>query len=536
MPDQEYPGRVHREGSMRRVMQRVGRGAASAALAVLTTFGLMAPPTAGVVMAAPAAQSASFRDLPASIRAGGVLTVQVGVAAGASCDGAITYRDGEIQKLDQVKESDGRCRWTPTVPTNARRGNAEIAVNVHQDGDLSTILADIEITRQGDDILASFHELPGTVRRSDEVTLRVDVDESATCQGSVVYDDGRSQPLAAQTAVRDRCRWTFTVPADAPYGVARLSIAANLGASSTVLAGSFEVGRRAEDANLTIGLTGLPASVRRDDSFAVRAQVPSGATCTGTVAYFGVAPLTLAEATAIDDECIWTTQVPSDARPGTAELNVTAKLDGRSQTVVAQIGVERGSSNVDANFKDLADSIQRGQTLEIRVSVPNNATCSGTVTFLDAAPTALATQTERKERCLWEVPIASSTPRGTAAIRVTVTDGTDSTTLLSNVEVLNKGEITRASWASDLPDSVEPGKAFDVKVSVPDNASCTGAVTFADGNPVALQSRDESGSQCRWRVSVPADVATGPANVQVSVVKDKRETKLTGTVEIAADE
>src|SRR5206468_630810 len=114
-------------------------------------------------------------------------------------------------------------------------------------------------------------------------------------------------------------------------------------------------------------------------------------------------------------------------------------------TVVAQIGVDRGSSNVDTSFKDLASEIQRGQTLEIRVSVPDNATCSGSVTFLDAAPIGLATQTERKERCLWELPVSATAPRGTAAVRVTVTDGADSTTLLGNVEVLAKGEVAKAS-------------------------------------------------------------------------------------------
>jgi hypothetical protein len=520
---------------MRRVMRSVGRGAASAVLAALTAFSLMAPPTAGVVMAAPAAQSASFRDLPASVRAGGILTVQVGVATGTSCDGTITYRDGDVQKLDQVKESDGRCRWTPMIPTNARRGNADITVNVHQDADLATIQASIDITRQDDDIEASFHALPGIVRRGDDVAIRIDVDDGAACQGSVIYDDGRVQALPTQTSTRERCRWPLTIPADGAYGVVRMVVGVTLGASSTTLAGSFEVGRKAEDAQFAVGLMGLPASVRREDSFAVRALVPDGATCTGTVSYFGVAPLALAEAAATDGACTWTTQVPTDARPGTAEIDVTAKLDNNTQTVVAQIGVDRGSSNVDTNFKDLTDSIQRGQTLEIRVSVPDNATCSGSVTFLDSAPTGLATQTERKERCLWELPISSTAPRGTATVRVTVTDGTDSTTLLSNVEVLGKGEITRASWASDLPGSVKPGEAFDVKVSVPDNASCSGAVTFADGTPSALQSRDESGSQCKWRVSVPASATTGTATVQVSVLKDKRETKLSGTVKISAD-
>jgi hypothetical protein len=36
-------------------------------------------------------------------------------------------------------------------------------------------------------------------------------------------------------------------------------------------------------------------------------------------------------------------------------------------------------------------------------------------------------------------------------------------------------------------------------------------------------------------VSVPANASTGTANVQVTVVKDKRETKLSDTVNIATN-
>lgn len=520
---------------MKRVVRRMRRGTASMALAVLAAllaFSLLLPPTAGVVMAAPAALAVSFRDLPASARAGSALTIQVGVSSGATCDGTITYRDGVVQKLESIGESDGRCRWNPTVPDDARRGNADIVVNAHQDSDVATVTASIDVTRQNDDIEASFHELPGTVRRSDEVTLRVDVDEGTTCQGGVIYDDARVQPLAAQTSTRQRCRWTFTVPADAPYGVARLGVTVVLGTNQTDLYGSFEVGRKAEDAQLTVGLKGIPNSVRRDDAFTIRAQVPDDAACTGTVSYFGVAPQALASVNASDGECRWSIQVPSDARTGSAEIDVTAKQGDNSQTVVAQFPVERGSSNVDANFKDLADEIQRGQSLEIRVSIPDNATCSGSVTYQDAAPLGLATQTEHKGRCLWELPISSTAPRGTAAVRVTVTDGSDSTTLLANVNVLGKGEVSKASWASDLPDSLKPGQAFDVKVNVPDNASCSGSITFTDASQSTLQSRDENGSQCKWRVTVPSGTAAGTANVQISVMKDKRETKLSGTIKI----
>jgi hypothetical protein len=505
---------------------------ASTALAALVAFSLLLPPTAGVAVAAPAALAVAFRDLPTSVRAGSALTVQVGVSSGATCDGTITYRDGVVQKLDSLGESDGRCRWNPTVPDDARRGNADIVVNAHQDSDVATVTASIDVTRQNDDIEASFHELPGTVRRADEVTLRVDVDDGASCQGMIYYDDTRTQPLAAQASTRQRCRWTFTVPADAAYGVARLGITVVLGASQTVLLSSFDVGRKAEDAEITVGLKGLPISVRRDDAFTVRAQVPDDATCSGTVSYFGVAPQALGNVDETDGECRWSIQVSSDARPGTAEIDVTANQGDSSQTVVAQVPVERGSSDVDADFKDLANEIQRGQTLEVRVSVPDNATCSGSVTYQDDDPLGLATQTEHKDRCLWELPISSTAPRGTAAVRVTVTDGSDSTTLLGNVEVLGKGEVSKASWASDLPDSLKPGEEFDLKVNVPDSASCSGSVTYTGSGQSALQSRDESGSQCKWRVTVPTETTPGTANVQISVVTDKREMKLSGTIKI----
>src|SRR5689334_20802927 len=103
------PGSVRREGAMRRVVRGVRRGTASmalAGLAALLAFSVLLPPTASVVMAAPAALAVSFRDLPASARAGSALSIQVGVSSGATCDGTITYRDGVIQKLDSIGESD----------------------------------------------------------------------------------------------------------------------------------------------------------------------------------------------------------------------------------------------------------------------------------------------------------------------------------------------------------------------------------------------------------------------------------------------
>ena len=296
--------------------------------------------------------------------------------------------------------------------SNARRGSADVTVNVNKDSDQATLEASLDVTRRGDDVNATFHDLPGIVQRNDNVDLRVDVDDGAGCLGTIVYDDGRTQTLASQVQQRNRCRWTFTVPSDAAYGTARMVIGVTVGASQTSLSGSFDVEKQGDGAKLVLGLKDLPATVRRDDSFAIRALVPSGAACSGSVAYFGVAPVALDAATEADGECNWTAHVPADARPGVAEVDVTATQDSNAQTAVALIAVDRSSSDVDASFKDLTDSIQRGQTLDVRVSVPDNATCTATFAYQDSDQTPLVAQTEKKNRCFWEIDIPSNATRG----------------------------------------------------------------------------------------------------------------------------
>ena len=69
------------------------------------------------------------------------------------------------------------------------------------------------------------------------------------------------------------------------------------------LSGSFEVARESEDANFVVGLKNLPATARRDDIFAIRALVPTGSKCSGTVAYYG-ATQTLDSQNESDGECV----------------------------------------------------------------------------------------------------------------------------------------------------------------------------------------------------------------------------------------
>ena len=94
------------------------------------------------------------------------------------------------------------------MPSGARRGTADIDVTIRRDNEQSTISASFQVVSRGDDIDASFHELPAAVRRGDGVTLRADVTDGSTCSGSVTLDDTRVLGLASQTERRNRCRWT----------------------------------------------------------------------------------------------------------------------------------------------------------------------------------------------------------------------------------------------------------------------------------------------------------------------------------------
>lgn len=415
-----------------RTLWRLARLAPIALLLAL----ILAGPTLSVALAEPAAFEASFRDLPTSVRAGDMLTVQVATQSGTTCDGTITYRGGGVQTLGSLSETDRRCRWDVSVPTAVRRGTADISVHMVTDGDEGTIAASIEVTSRGDDVDAVFRALPGTARRGEQVTIRADVTDGSTCQGSIVYDDGRAQALAAQTESRERCRWDAVVATDAPYGPAKVALTVTQGTGQTTLQGSFEVGRRSDDAQVLVGIKDLATTVRGDGAYIIRALVPDHATCSGSVVYHG-ASQTLEDKTESDGECTWTAQVPSDARSGSAEVSIKVQKDNDSVTTIAGLTVG-GSSDVDASFRSLPGSIRRGETLEIRVTVPNGASCDGSLAYQDNNPQPLGAQSEQRERCAWEVKVPSNAPRGTATVRVTVTDGTDSTTLVSSVEILSK--------------------------------------------------------------------------------------------------
>jgi hypothetical protein len=522
-----------------RQLRTVSRLLAAAAATLIFATAPLAGQPAGVALAAPAALSAAFRDLPSSIRAGDVLGIQVSVPGGATCDGTIIYRDGNRQKLDSRNESGSRCRWDITVPVDTRRGTADIDVNVKRDAEQSSITASIEVSSRGDDIEIAFDDLPAAARRGDEITIRTDVTDGSTCVGSVTYDDGRVQSLDSQAERRQRCRWEMTVATDAPYGPAKVRITVTEGSGVSSLSSSFEVAREANDSHLQIGLKDLPTNVKREDSYAVRALVPAGAKCIGQTAYYG-AVQNLEEIKESNGECLWTARVPSDARPGTGEIRVTVRSNNDEATAVAALTVDRSSSDFGATFKDLQTTVRRGDNLEIRVNVPNGSQCDGTYAYYDSSPQGLGAQTERKDRCLWSFDVPSSAPRGQATIRVTVTEGGDSTTLVGNVEVISRNEkdrseeskVSKAVFADGMPTSAKPGESFDVRVNAPEAASCSGKIVYSDGMRWMLGRRDEDSSQCRWNVTVPTSVGPGKATIEVAVNDSNGETKLNANFDV----
>ena len=144
-----------------------------------------------------------------------------------------------------------------------------------------------------------------------------------------------------------------------------------------------------------------PTVARQDGPLPIRVLVPPTAKCKGEVTFRSADNMKLDQILGDGGLCRWTIYVPKDAKRGDSKISVTVTDGGNDTTISAPVSIQDVSSNVDANFKDLPDSIQRGDDLEVRVSVPDGATCSGEVRFDDGGVNTLANQTEKKERCFW---------------------------------------------------------------------------------------------------------------------------------------
>jgi hypothetical protein len=469
------------------------------------------------------------------VRTGDILKVQVDAPDQGTCEGSILYRDNSVQKLTELKESDGRCRWDIVVPNLSRRGEAEVSVTV-KDGDAHvTVRAYVMVVIRSDSVGVELKELPGKAKRGGRITFSLEVPDNSTCSGTVTYADGKTQSLDSQPEYKERCRWELTVPDDVTRGTARAVITVNMDGRSTTLATSFEVDRDSEKAEVLATFQDLPGNVRRDASLPVRVIVPDGARCTGEVPFRSAENVKLDETQEQDGVCAWSIVVPDDAKRGETRVKVTVKAGGDDGTIDAYINVDATESNVEAAFKDLPGSIKRGDDLEIRVSLPDGASCQGDVTFDDGTVLQLEGKTEKKDRCLWSVKVPNYIPRGVAVVRVWVVDQGLQTTLTGNVDVEGRGsEPITSSWDS-IPSSAKRGDEFTVTVNATSGSTCSGQIDFADGMRWTLGTSEATDSRCRWKVQVPNHVSTGKARAEVKIQKTGGSDTLKHELEIVKE-
>lgn len=488
--------------------------------AVLTAAVVVPQSGAGTATAAPASLEATFRDLPTAVRTGDSLRVLLDVPDASMCEGSILYRDNSTQPLPSIDSDDDRCRWDVIVPTATRRGEADLTVSVKRGDDERTFRAHFTVGLRAEDIGLVLQDLPGSVKRNNEFTIRIDVPDKARCEGTIYYEGSKTQSLDARDEDNEQCRWNVTVPGDTPRGEARVSVTVTYDDRQSTLMSSFEVSRDTDDPEMLIAFQDLPISVGRDGALAVRVLAPPGATCDGEVRLRSTDNVDLDTVNEEAGICRWSVTVPADAKRGDAEVSVTVREDGKDTSVRGVFQVVEQADSVDAKFKDLPSTISRGDDLEVRVTVPDGSTCSGDVTFNDGGMQALDARTEKSDRCLWNVRVPAYTMRGVAVVRVSVDDHAVQTSLTSNVMVEGReDDPVSASW-DNLPNEVERNETFEVSVLVASGSACVGKIVFPDDLPWTLGDRTEDGSYCRWEVEVPVHAQPGQATIVVTVEKE----------------
>lgn len=504
---------------------------------VLMTVAVMVPRGGAEIAAASDSLAIQLRDLPTSVRAGDSLRVIVDVPDGTVCDGLITYRDNSTQTLSRVEQDNDRCQWDVVVPDAVRRGEADLNVTVNKGTQQAKIAATFDVSRRSDDIGLTLKKLPGAVKRNSDFSIRLTVPDKSNCTGSITYDSGQVQALDPRNEDNEQCRWDMTVPSDVNRGEARVNVTITTPDShvSTLLT-TFDVSRDNSNPDVLVAFQDPPVNVRQDGPMPIRVLVPSTAKCKGEVTFRSTDNVKLDPITGESGICRWSIFVPKDAKRGESKISVTVTDEGNDTTITAPVTVQEVADSVDANYKDLPVSVQRGDDLEVRVSVPDGATCSGEARFDDGGVNTLSSQTEKKGRCLWNTRVPSFTPRGTIIVWTAINDHGVISTLIANVDVEGRDDDpVSATWDQVLKDVV-PGQSFDVSASVAKGSTCVGKIDFAGGMQWSLGDKSEDDSRCKWRVDVPTSTGAGNANVKITVSKGKDSTILTSKFAVKASD
>ncbi|MGE3267755.1 MAG: hypothetical protein AB7P40_03335 [Chloroflexota bacterium] len=281
---------------------------------------------------------AAFQDLPGTVRRDGTLPLRVLVPGGASCKGEVQFRSADNAKLEEDHEQNGVCRWSIIVPKETKRGDNDVQVTVKADGDEQTIHAIINVDDSSDDVDASFKDLPTSIKRGDDLEVRVTVPDGSSCQGDVTFDDGVVHQLEPQAEKKERCLWDLKVPTFTPRGVAVVRVWIDDHGVQTTLIGNVQVeGKDSEP--VTTAWDPTPGDTKAGDDVAISVTATSGSTCSGAITYANGLRWTLGTTEAQDSRCRWKAPVPQKGAEGKASVEVKIEKSGGSDKLTAEFQV-----------------------------------------------------------------------------------------------------------------------------------------------------------------------------------------------------
>ena len=290
----------------------------------------------------------AIKDLPATVHRDTALPVRVIVPAGSRCTGGMTFRSAPNVTLDETVEQSGMCRWSIDVPDDAKRGDSELTVKVRSDGKEVELKAVVTIDESINQIEARFKDLAPTIRRGDDLEVRVTVPDGSTCSGEVTFDDGVTRSLTFQRETRDRCLWTIGVPSQTPRGPATVRVQVDDHGQSTNLTSNVRVEGR-EDEPLNAYWENVPRQAKRGEKFEVAVNVATGSSCVGKINFPEGLRWTLGNRNEDDAYCRWEVEVPVHSKIGTGEVEVKIQRNGKTDTLHSQIQIvdqeNKNSSN-----------------------------------------------------------------------------------------------------------------------------------------------------------------------------------------------
>lgn len=290
----------------------------------------------------------ALKDLPATIRRDTSLPVRVLVPAGAKCTGEITFRSAPNATLEETVEQSGLCRWSVQVPEDAKRGDSELTVKVKSDGKEARLIAIVVVDESPAYVDANFKGLPGSIRRGDDLEVRVSVPDGSSCQGEVVFDDGVRKSLDPQVEKKDRCLWSVGVASQTPRGPAVVRVWVDDHGLRTTLTSNVMVEGR-EDDPLTGFWENVPKEAKLGEKFEVAVNVSSGSSCVGKIEFPEGLRWTLGDRMEDDAYCRWQVEVPTHAKTGKAQAEVKIEKQGKLNTLHAEIeikGQQRANARV----------------------------------------------------------------------------------------------------------------------------------------------------------------------------------------------